>query len=355
MEGELAPILVQMVKSANTNGLLDNDCDSSKFKNLVKERLYESLQRETDFTEDDIALLNPTRSRSIHNALNFIKNPYRACEHVYGLMQELNLLIKHRRDSCQNQEYHLYHGETWDLMHRRWSKLEKDFKLKNGKFDISKVPDIYDCIKYDLQHNPHTLQFPHGEELYMHAKALADVVVPLEYGITKQEKLTIGLGICTPLLEKIRGDLLRDYSREENETINRLNPHYSHGVSSPGRHVRTRLYFTSEGHIHPLLSVLHYGGLVDDRDEQWRRAMEYVSTVSELNYMTQIVIMLYEDPTKDPTSEDRFHVELHFSPGVVCCVQKNIPKGPGFRPQARNALVKVGFGSFPCSLSEPSN
>ena len=33
-------------------------------------------------------------------------------------------------------------------------------------------------------------------------------------------------------------------------------------------------------------------------DEQWTRAMEYVNSVSELNYMTQIVIMLYEDPTK---------------------------------------------------------
>lgn len=33
-------------------------------------------------------------------------------------------------------------------------------------------------------------------------------------------------------------------------------------------------------------------------DEQWIRAMEYVNSVSELNYMTQIVIMLYEDPTK---------------------------------------------------------
>lgn len=33
-------------------------------------------------------------------------------------------------------------------------------------------------------------------------------------------------------------------------------------------------------------------------DEQWTRAMEYVNSVSELNYMTQIVIMMYEDPTK---------------------------------------------------------
>ena len=101
---------------------------------------------------------------------------------------------------------------------------------------------------------------------------------------------------------------------------------------------------------------------------QWKRALEYVSLVSELNYMTQansssalessnhentlqIVIMLYEDPTKDTTSEERqahlhtalnvdlslrFHVELHFSPGVNCCVQKELPPGPGFRPHSRN-------------------
>jgi hypothetical protein len=42
------------------------------------------------------------------------------------------------------------------------------------------------------------------------------------------------------------------------------------------------------------------------KDEQWRRAMQYVSMVSELNYMAQVVIMLYEDPTKDPFSEARY-------------------------------------------------
>lgn len=61
-------------------------------------------------------------------------------------------------------------------MLQRWAKLEKvcidnyddlhvyswlpvaiiivqDFKLSDGQFDISKIPDIYDCIKYDLLHN----------------------------------------------------------------------------------------------------------------------------------------------------------------------------------------------------------
>nr|XP_037278856.1 inositol hexakisphosphate and diphosphoinositol-pentakisphosphate kinase-like isoform X19 [Rhipicephalus microplus] len=338
LEGELTPILVQMVKSANTNGLLDNDCDSSKYQNMVKQRLHEAFQVDHDFTEEDFEKLNPTHARSIQNALQFIKNPVKACQHVYEIIQDLIKLIKCRKDESKTH-VPLYHGETWELMLRRWAKLEKDFKLKNGKFDISKIPDVYDCIKYDLQHNQHTLQFVHAEELYLYAKALADVVIPQEYGLTLQEKLTIGLGICTPLLKKIRADLHRniDPAADETESVNRLNPQYSHGVSSPGRHVRTRLYFTSESHIHSLLTVLRYGGLLDEtKDEQWRRAMEYVNAVTELNYMTQIVIMLYEDPTKDQHSEERFHVELHFSPGVVCCVQKNLPPGPGFRPQSRS-------------------
>lgn len=114
---------------------------------------------------------------------------------------------------------------------------------------------------------------------------------------------------------------------------------------SPGRHVRTRLYFTSESHVHSLLSIFRYGGLLDvsnrrtflqtlvsetevtglvcvcvyartcvcvfqeEKDQQWKRAMDYLSAVSELNYMTQIVIMLYEDNNK---------VELNVSVVTLC-------------------------------------
>ena len=262
LEGELTPILVQMVKSANTNGLLDNDCDSQKYLNAVKQRLHDALQVDRNFTPEDMEALNPLHARSVQNALQFIKNPVKACDHVYSLVKALNEVIKIKRADSLVQDYHLYHGETWDLMQRRWSKLEKDFKLKNDLYDISKIPDIFDCIKYDLQHNQHVLQFSDAEELYTYAKALADLVIPQEYGMTQTEKLNIGLGICSPLLKKIRSDLLRNIDsneEDENESVNRLNPWYSHGVSSPGRHVRTRLYFTSESHIHSLLNVLRLG------------------------------------------------------------------------------------------------
>ena len=73
----------------------------------------------------------------------------------------------------------LYHVESWELMKRRWRKLIKDFRSKKDrKFDISKIPDIYDNIKYDLQHNQTIIEFEHAEPLHAMSKAMADLVIP---------------------------------------------------------------------------------------------------------------------------------------------------------------------------------
>ncbi|KAJ8007446.1 hypothetical protein DPEC_G00117580 [Dallia pectoralis] len=343
LEGELTPILVQMVKSANMNGLLDSDSDSlSSCQQRVKARLHEILQRDRDFTPEDYEKLAPTTSSSLIKSMQMIKNPVKTCDKVYTLIQNLTLQIRQRMEDPKSADIQLYHSETLDLMLRRWAKLEKDFRMKNGRYNISKIPDIYDCIKYDVQHNS-SLNLVNTMEIYHLSKALADIVIPQEYGISQPEKLDIAKGYCTPLIRKIRSDLQRT---QDDDTVNKLHPVYSRGVMSPERHVRTRLYFTSESHVHSLLSILRYGAFCDEtKDDQWRRAMEYLKVVSELNYMTQIVIMLYEDPNKDPSSEERFHVELHFSPGAKGCEDdKNLPSGFGYRPASReNEGSKVKF------------
>ncbi|XP_052464788.1 inositol hexakisphosphate and diphosphoinositol-pentakisphosphate kinase 2 isoform X4 [Carassius gibelio] len=334
LEGELTPILVQMVKSANMNGLLDSDSDSlSSCQQKVKARLHDILQKDRDFTPEDYEKLAPTSSTSLVKSMQMIKNPVKTCDKVYSLIQNLTLQIRQRMEDPKSADIQLYHSETLELMLRRWSKLEKDFKMKNGRYNISKIPDIYDCIKYDVQHNS-LLKLDNTMEIYRLSKALADIVIPQEYGISQAEKLDIAKGYCTPLVRKIRSDLQRT---QDDDTVNKLHPLYSRGVMSPERHVRTRLYFTSESHVHSLLSILRYGALCDEaREDQWKRAMDYLKIVSELNYMTQIVIMLYEDPNKDPSSEDRFHVELHFSPGAKGCEEdKNLPSGFGYRPASR--------------------
>lgn len=59
----------------------------------------------------------------------------------------------------------------------------------------AQIPDIYDCIKYDVQHNRTILEpgsvWDTAIQLYTYVKNLADVVIPQEYGMTKEEKLTI--------------------------------------------------------------------------------------------------------------------------------------------------------------------
>jgi len=335
LEGELAPILVQMVKSANTNGLLDNESDElHEFAGEVKHRLHEMISSRQTPDSEFLERLIPTASLSMKHAIDQIQKPLgemldKLYEYVKTFVAEIKQIIEENDDKGR-----LYQNESLDLMLERWAKLERDLKnKKKGSFDVSKIPDVYDSVKYDSQHNGN-LALPVMDELYETAKLLADIVIPQEYGITKDEKLNISHGYCVPLLRKILADLQANVVNPD-ESSNRLDPSYSKGVLSPGRHVRTRLYFTSESHIHSLLTILRYGGLCGGDDEQWARALDYISRVSELNYMTQIVIMLYEDPNKPVDAPDRFHIELHFSPGAKAHKEDSYPQGSGFRPSSK--------------------
>uniref|UniRef100_A0A3Q2XWY0 Inositol hexakisphosphate and diphosphoinositol-pentakisphosphate kinase n=1 Tax=Hippocampus comes TaxID=109280 RepID=A0A3Q2XWY0_HIPCM len=330
LEGELTPILVQMVKSANMNGLLDSDSDSlSGCQHRVKARLHEILQKDRDFIEEDYDRLAPTCSASLVNSMKIVQNPVATCDQVYTLIQSLTAQIRKRMEDPKSADLQLYHSETLELMLQRWSKLERDFRMKNGRYDISKIPDIYDCVKYDVIHNA-TLGLEDTLELFRLSRALADIVIPQEYGINKAEKLDIAYAYCLPLVRKIQLDLQRTH---EDESVNKLHPLYSRGVMSPGRHVRTRLYFTSESHVHSLLSIFRYGGLLDVR---------FTKNV------TVCMTCIHYSSLKDLSSEERFHVELHFSPGVKGVEEEeNAPTGFGFRPaSAENGQKQTDPGSL---------
>lgn len=50
--------------------------------------------------------------------------------------------------------------------------------------------------------------------------------------------------------------------------------------------------------------------------------MNFLSGVTEFNYMTQVVLMVYEDSRKENDEADtgpRFHIEILFSPGLYPC------------------------------------
>ncbi|TMW67341.1 hypothetical protein Poli38472_012457 [Pythium oligandrum] len=209
--------------------------------------------------------------------------------------------------------------ETLDMMRERWAKLYRDFYLKKtDTYDLSKLPDIHDCIRYDAIHNSH-LHLTNIRELLDIAASLAHTLVPQEYGINENEKIHIGSAMCRTLLMKIKDDL--DLARGLRiGSTHRLNPSYAknkHEIKSTHRSVRTRLYFTSESHLHTLLNVLRYG-----RDDcpvnapVGEEAKKWVEEVPELCYMTHFVVRVFERFQYAADDPQRFRLEISFSPGA---------------------------------------
>lgn len=211
----------------------------------------------------------------------------------------------------------LYLNETIDLMFDRWDQICKAFfSAKTSKFDLTKVPDVYDMVKYDILHNSH-LNLRGIEELYKLSHAFENCVVPQEYGTDQSEKRNIGAKMCSALLEKIDLDLriaLNSGEDSNNAVLYQLDESHAPDlqINSLGRSVRTRLYFTSESHMHTLLNVLRYAG---DGEEPiiCKEGLELMDNISEIGYMSQIVIRLFEDRA-NPLN---FHCELSFSPGAT--------------------------------------
>ncbi len=178
----------------------------------------------------------------------------------------------------------------------RWEKLYKDFySAKLGLFDLSKVPDIYDAIRYEALHNS-DLNLDGMRELYHLSMLFENSVVPQEYGIDRYDKRRIGSMMCHFLLEKIKGDLLVS-SSDKHVVDMRYQLDSSHAedlaINTLGRCVRTRLYFTSESHLHTLLNVLRYPGegelcAID------KAGLDRLDNISELSYLTQVSLTILQ-------------------------------------------------------------
>lgn len=90
-------------------------------------------------------------------------------------------------------------------------------------------------------------------------------------------------------------------------------------INTMGRRVRTRLYFTSESHLHTLVNVLRFA--YDEENSKNSPLSKFgravIANAPELCYLTQIVFRLFEDRNKDLTDPKRYRVEILFSPGAA--------------------------------------
>ncbi|KAK4603942.1 hypothetical protein RGQ29_012454 [Quercus rubra] len=244
-------------------------------------------------------------------------------------------------------------------------------RIAAGRYDITQIPDVYDSCKYDLLHNAH-LNLEGLDELFKVAQLLADGVIPNEYGINPEQKLKIGSKIARRLLGKILIDLRNtreeaisvaelksnreqestskkaekedpeyqsklyiknddmrrtstsDISMDQDddddkETKYRLDPKYAN-VKSPERHVRTRLYFTSESHIHSVMNVLRYcnldESLLGEDSLVCHNGLERLHKTKELDYMSYIVLRMFENTAVKLEDPKRFRIEMTFSRGA---------------------------------------
>ena len=232
--------------------------------------------------------------------------------HSAAAVAQFNLSPSSKQDHVAANK--LYLSETFSLMLDRWEKLNKDFlSSKTGLYDLTKVPDVYDMIRYDVLHNSH-VNFDGMEEIYRLASALENSIVPQEYGKDSNEKRIIGSKVCGALLEKIRYDLTIGSADHQHDVGYLLDRSHAEDleINSLGRAVRTRLYFTSESHLHTLLNAFRYTVHEEDCAID-PEGMALLDNVSELSYMTQIVIRLFENK-EDPNV---CRAEVSFSPGAI--------------------------------------
>lgn len=235
------------------------------------------------------------------------------------------------------------------IIFKRWRKLEFDFyDKKRNIFNISKIPDINDSIKYDTLHNTDYFNSPAlgkiSEKIFYISGLLASFVVPYEYGATPEKKTQIGMRIISPLFKKIKSDLLwwnsnineknnlsKSYQEEssyylvknhnDRERVNRASIITNTPQTKDWMHIRTRLYFTSASHLYSLFNVLYYTAeaIICKKN---KKIMDNIKT---LHYLSHIVFKLYENLNSENNEAKKFRLEVSMSPGCQMDKYQNYP------------------------------
>lgn len=206
-----------------------------------------------------------------------------------------------------------------------------DFVKSDGTFDISKIPEICDNIKFDNLHNPELMN-EMRLELLESSQRLCRVIVPMEYGVTTRDKIEVGLKIIKPLLKKIENDILwwkldptamptsttQNFGEERQWAKSGLDEAgCDDRIRSSWRHIRTRLYFTSASHMYTLLNTLKLGVdsiLLDDTDLETKQQLD---GILRLDFMSGFVFRLFEDLNVTEGDTGRFKLEIMVNRGAT--------------------------------------
>ena len=225
-----------------------------------------------------------------------IENPAQFAQEIIDLLRSRRNIMKRKFETLDLDQVQKSWccSESPVLFKERWERLFRDFcDVERSLFDPSKVPELYDSLKYDALHNRDFIECVFVDqneqpdpkaplrELYKKAKMLADFVGPREYGISDHEKLELGFTTSLSLLKQLVNDF--EYAR----TVG---------------HPYTRFYFTKESHVHTLYNAVRLC-LAPNTFE-----------IHELDYLTQITFEVYERFGFENSTE--YTLRISFSPGA---------------------------------------
>lgn len=193
------------------------------------------------------------------------------------------------------------------------------------------------------------LQPRHLLRVYELSQHLADAVVPQEYGETPADKFEVGIKTCHSLLGKIREDLRlaaeegasiaekADSATDDSRSVGDMSAMTSldqegglvegggyrldrrlaksMGIKNANRHVRTRLYFTSESHLHAVMNVLRFAHVANPSlPKPLETGLKKISEAEEMSYLCHIVVRLYE--VTEPNGQKHHILRVYVSDGI---------------------------------------
>ncbi|KAJ8613248.1 hypothetical protein CTAYLR_004550 [Chrysophaeum taylorii] len=343
LEGDISPILVSLIHRGRTDVHMLDRAGNHEAQDLLahaKQHVERAFQVDVDTGGDDDEdsdettsaaararrLVAPDGPASVLDALRRLGNPRRALDELYDLVDGLVRALERHDD---DDDVACYMGETRRVWLDSWrdvrTELRKPVQPPDWRYDLSKIPEIFDKVRFDAQHNATKLDlenaYPRFPDLVRHAQTLSQAVAPLEFGGAEDERRDVAWLVSRALIEKICFDLHTARGDANDGLHFQLDDDPQHladsQIKSSWRAVRSRLYFTSESHLHALLTALRVPAdkrdatsLVDEPNRRW------LSDIPELSYLSHIVFRLWEDTSCDETDPQRHMVELSFSPGT---------------------------------------
>ena len=316
------------------------DTDFNK-KKLIKKILGEDLNNSEEIKAEDDSY--PYDRKYSEKKILQLEEELEINNDLFELKDE-NTENENEKESYDKETIQILNEVNFDckeeniiLIHKRYVKLKNDFfNTKKNLFDISKIPDIYDNIKYDIIHNKNLIN-QSGFQLYEEVSLLANFVMPLEYGITKDEKINIGFKIIKPLLKKMYSDLNVILQSNNNEkeinTEQKEDKNWSgldttkvndNEIKSLKRHVKSRFYFTCASHMYALLNIIgyeYYNSLTHNQE-----VFKKLRRISDLDYCSHIIFRLFENLNVDLDNPERFRLEIIMSSGSSGDPRKDVDK-----------------------------